>query len=211
MAYTVYATLLCVIVIALAARPAYAHSEHHEHGDEHAGHHMAATNAQQEPARSTANYVIPSIQLVRATDNKSINFAQEIDDDRPVVLNFIYSTCTEICPLTTKVFADFQTKLGKNRNQVHLVSVSIDPEQDTPTTLKNYAKKYHAGKNWNFYTGTAEASLEIQKAFDAYRGDKMNHVPATYLRAAPGKPWLRLDGLISADTLQRNYQELISQ
>jgi protein SCO1/2 len=89
-----------------------------------------------------------------------------------------------------------------------MVSVSIDPEQDTPASLKKYAKKYKAKSQWNFYTGTVAASIEAQKAFGAYRGDKMNHVPATYLRVASGQPWLRIDGFASPDELLRSYQEL---
>jgi protein SCO1/2 len=91
-----------------------------------------------------------------------------------------------------------------------MVSISIDPEQDTPATLKKYAQKYKAKSQWNFYTGSVAASVEAQKAFDAYRGDKMNHVPVTYLRAAPDKPWLRIDGFVSPDELLRSYQELTS-
>jgi protein SCO1/2 len=79
-------------------------------------------------------------------------------------------------------------KLGKSLDKVHIITISIDPEQDTPATLKKYAKKYKAKLQWNFYTGTVAASVEAQKAFQAYNGDKMNHVPATFLRTAPGKP-----------------------
>jgi protein SCO1/2 len=143
-------------------------------------------------------------------DGKAVDLASELNDGRPVLVNFLYTTCTEICPLTAETFSKFQTKLGKNRDKVHMLSISIDPEQDTPASLKKFSKKYKAKSQWNFYTGTTSASIEAQKSFDAYRGDKMNHVPVTYLRAAPGQSWLRIDGFVSPEELLRSYKELTS-
>jgi protein SCO1 len=177
----------------------------------HEGHdHHAMDMATKQPIKfSTASYTIPSVQLVRE-DGKAVDLASEIDDGRAVVLNFVFTSCTDICPLTTDMLSKFQTKLGKSLDKVHIITISIDPEQDTPATLKKYAQKYKAKSQWNFYTGTVEASIEAQKAFQAYNGDKMNHVPATYLRAAPGKPWQRIDGFVSPDELLSSYRELIA-
>ena len=179
----------------------------HAHED-HSHHAMQDMATKQELKRATVSYTLPAIKLVRE-DGKEIILPEELNDGRAVVLSFVYTTCTEICPLTSETFSKLQSKLGKSRNKVHMVSISIDPEQDTPATLKKYAKKYQAKSQWNFYTGTVAASVETQKAFDAYRGDKMNHVPVTYLRAAPDKPWLRIDGFVSPDELLRSYQELV--
>ncbi len=88
------------------------------------------------------------------------------------------------------------------------MSISIDPESDTPTILSEYAKKFGAGSDWDFYTGTTEASLAIQKAFNAYRGDKMNHSSVIFMRAAPGKSWVRLEGFVSPDVAIREYRSL---
>jgi protein SCO1/2 len=93
---------------------------------------------------------------------------------------------------------------------VHLVSISIDPEQDTPERLSEYARRFHAGPEWRFYTGTTQASVAVQRAFEAYRGDKMDHTPATFLRAAPGRPWVRIDGFASSEELAREFHELVA-
>jgi len=89
------------------------------------------------------------------------------------------------------------------------MSVSIDPDNDTPARLREYAKRFSAGPQWNHYTGTLAASVALQKAFNAYRGDKMNHQPTTYLRAAPGKPWVRLDGFYGPTALIDEYQRAL--
>ena len=162
-----------------------------------------------EVKRSMAHYELPDISLLR-DDGKSVSLQAELDDGRPVVMNFIFTTCSAICPVTTRTFSMFQEGLGSERNKVHMVSISIDPEQDTPSALRKYASKYGAGPEWHFYSGTEAASIAAQKAFDVYRGDKMNHTPVTLLRAAPGQPWLRIDGLASAADLLSDYRTLVS-
>jgi protein SCO1/2 len=127
----------------------------------------------------------------------------ELNDGRPVVMNFIFTTCTSICPLLSQTLARLQDALGSERDQVHIVSISIDPEEDTPARLAAYAKRYSAGPEWRHYTGTMEAILATAKAFNVYRGDKMSHTPVTLLRRAPGEAWIRFDGFATADELLR--------
>jgi len=150
--------------------------------------------------RSLAEYLIPDVTMVRE-DGKSVNLAAELNDGRPVVLNFVYTSCTTICPMSSQVFEQFQDDLGGEREAVHLMSISIDPEQDTPARLREYAGRFHALKGWDHYSGTLAASLAVQKAFNAFRGDKMSHIPLTLVRAAPGKPWVRFDGFARAEDL----------
>lgn len=159
--------------------------------------------------RTMVDYVLPQVNLVR-DDGKTVLLADELNDGRPVVLNFIYTTCTGICPLSSQVFSQLQEKLGATRSSVHLVSISIDPEEDTPARLVKYAKKYKAGPQWQYYTGTMEASLATQRAFDVYRGDKMAHDPVIFLRASPGKPWLRINGFVTADDLLSEFRGLVA-
>jgi protein SCO1 len=159
--------------------------------------------------RSTADYALPQVSLVR-DDGRTVSLARELDDGRPVVLNFIFTTCTTICPVLSQTFTQLQEKLGSERGQVHLISISIDPEQDTPERLAEYGRKFHAGPQWRFYTGTTQASVAVQRAFAAYRGDKMEHTPVTFLRAATGKHWVRIDGFASADELARELHGLVA-
>ncbi|HEX4152451.1 MAG TPA: SCO family protein [Steroidobacteraceae bacterium] len=150
--------------------------------------------------RSEARYVIPSVTLVRQ-DGKSVNLPAELDDGRAVVLNFIYTSCTTICPMSSQSFEQFQEQLGAARDSVHLVSISIDPEQDTPARLRDYAAQFHAQRGWDHYSGSLSAVLSVERAMNAYRGAKMTHTPLTLMRAAPGKEWIRFDGFARADEL----------
>jgi protein SCO1/2 len=154
-----------------------------------------------------ARYTLPAVQLVR-DDGKVVSLPEEMNDGRPVVLNFIFTTCSSICPLMSQVFAQFQQQLGADSGQVHLMSISVDPEEDTPARLHEYAHKFHAGPGWQHYTGTIEASLAAQRAFNVWRGDKMSHTPVTFVRLTPDSPWLRIDGFVTADELLQRYRQL---
>ena len=168
--------------------------------DEHAHHHHHAAPAASTVSRSEAPYALPKVML-RDQDGAAVALAQRLDDGRPVLLNFIYTSCTAICPPMTRIFAEVQNRLGAERRRLHMVSVSIDPEHDTPRQLKDYARQFGADDSWIFLTGSSAASTSVQKAFNAYRPDKMGHTPLTFLRRAPGQPWVRLDGLAQADRI----------
>jgi protein SCO1/2 len=177
----------------------------HDH-EQHEHHHHA--QIADELKRTEVAYKVPAVTLVRQ-DGTKVEFPQQLDDGHPVILDFIYTSCTSVCPVTSQVFSQLQDQLGKDRDNVHMISISIDPEYDTPARLTQYASKYHAGPEWQHYTGTTQASIAMQKAFDVYRGDKMDHSPVTFLRAAPGKPWVRLEGFATPDILVRAYRDLI--
>jgi len=169
--------------------------------DPHAAHRqMMSAQAGSAVLRTTVKYPVPHVSLVRA-DGASVFLDQELNDGRPVVVNFIFTTCATICPLTSKVFSMLQAKLGEDRSKVHLVSISIDPEQDTPARLRDYAARFAAGPGWQHYTGTLQASIEAQKSFGVYQGDKASHQPVTLVRAAGSDHWVRLDGFATADDM----------
>ena len=205
------AALLTSLVLAAAAALCLssARAEDSAGADPHAHHHhmMEAPPA---VVRSTTNYTVPDITLVRS-DGARVSLAHELDDPRPVLLDFIYTTCTTICPVLSQTFAEVQKQLGADAAKVKMVSVSIDPEEDTPVRLADYAKRYQAGPQWSFYTGTMQASIAVQRSFDVYRGDKMNHSPVTLFRAAPGQPWIRLDGFATPAAVLGEVRTQIAQ
>lgn len=198
-------TVVGALAVALSVLPAVARAadghEHHHHHHHHHAEMVKALNV------VDAGYVMPEVKMTRA-DGVQRDFAKDIDAGGPVVLNFIYTSCTAICPMSSQVFSSFQQKLGDEAAKVKLVSVSIDPEYDTPARLAAYARKYNAGANWTFYTGSLKNSIAVQKAFDAYRGDKMNHVAVTFMRKTPNDRWVRIEGMAGADELLQAYRGL---
>jgi protein SCO1 len=179
----------------------------HAAQDEDHSHHQHERSAPPEYQKAVKDYALPQVTLVRS-DGKKVRFPEEIDDGKPVVLNFVYTTCTAVCPILSQTFAEFQKRLGADAEKVRMVSISIDPEQDTPERLAEYAKRYNAGPQWAHYTGTLGTSVKLQKAFQAYYGDKMHHRPVTFIRVAPGQPWVRLDGFVTPDDLEKEYRQV---
>ena len=168
---------------------------------DHSAHMAEAGDKGAKVKRSEVSYTLADVKMVRQ-DGKAVKFVSAVNDGRPVLLNFIYTSCTAICPVTSQVFSDVREKLGKEREKVNMISVSIDPEYDSPARLKEYGEHFGATQaSWSFYTGTVPDSVAVQKSFASYQGDKMDHIPVTYLRAAPGRPWVRIDGFASPENL----------
>jgi protein SCO1/2 len=158
--------------------------------------------------RGLESYAIPDVTLV-GQGGERVALSSLFESKRPVMLNFIFTTCTTICPVMTATFASVQRELGEERGELQLVSISIDPEHDTPARLASYARHQHALEPWRFLTGEAASIRTVQEAFRAYRGDKMNHVPLTFLRASPDEPWLRIEGFATSADLVREYRGLV--
>lgn len=170
-------------------------------------HDAGHAGAQPGYTRSLASYALPDAKLVDM-DGKPFALSTDLNGADPVMLNFVFTTCSAICPVMSATFAQVQQRLAREGDRLRFVSISVDPEHDTPARLRDYAKKFGAGPRWSFVTGSAEASLAAQRAFDVYRGDKMSHDPVTLMRAAPGGPWVRLDGFASAHELIEEYRRL---
>jgi len=157
--------------------------------------------------RSIESYQIPATELIDR-HGQPVILSKLLNGDRPVVLNFIFTTCPSFCPILSATFGQIQNELANDSAKPQLVSISIDPEHDTPTRLKAYAKKFKAGSNWTFLTGSYDSILEIQRVFRAYKGEKMNHVPLTFLHHPGSTNWLRLEGFTSGKDLLREYHSL---
>ncbi|MFV1984794.1 MAG: SCO family protein [Thiohalomonadales bacterium] len=135
------------------------------------------------------------------TENKTVRLLDELNKG-PVVVNFIFTSCTAICPILSSTFSQIQKRFDQlNNKNISLISFSIDPERDTPARLKEYAAKFNAGDRWNFYTGTVANMRSIENMFGNYRGNKMNHLPYTFIRMNKDSQWIRLKGFVSASVI----------
>jgi protein SCO1 len=96
-------------------------------------------------------------------DGKEFKFYDDLIAGKNVVINFIFTTCNEICPLTTARMAVVQEKLGDAVGRdVFMYSISIDPENDRPEQLKNYAEAFRIGPGWKLLTGKPEDIAAIR-------------------------------------------------
>jgi protein SCO1/2 len=177
-------------------------------GDPHAKH-RKMLQSDVRYVKSVAPYSMPDVAVLDQ-HGAGQRFQELMDSDSPLVLNFIFTSCTTICPVLSATFSQAQNDLQDQPSPPTMVSISVDPDYDTPERLNNYAESFSAGSNWMFLTGGKNEMLAIQKSFDAYRGDKLNHLPLTFLRASSDSPWVRLEGFTSARQLLEEYQELVA-
>lgn len=177
-------------------------------GDGHAHHRamMEKTGYQ----RSEQSYPLIDRRLVGMSGEET-SLPKVLDTEGPVMLNFIFTTCPTICPVMSGVFSQVQKQLGPASGEVRMISISIDPEYDTPERLRDYARRFDAGPQWQFLTGDPADIIAVQKAFDVYRGTKMSHEPTTLLRGSKNEPWIRLDGIASAGEIVAEYQNLVGR
>jgi len=167
-------------------------------------HHQHLIKKTTDYVKKSESYVIPDVTLIQS-DGGSAPLKTLINGEEAIILNFIFTSCAAICPIMSGTFAQVSSKLTKH-NKVRIVSISIDPEYDTPAMLKKYAKKFDADSKWVFLTGDLQDIISVQKAFNAYRGKKMNHAPATFIRTKNKSTWLRLDGFASSDDIIREFK-----
>lgn len=172
---------------------------------EHAAHHQMMQR--QGYTRSVHSYATPDLTLLDQ-QGAATSLTEQLDTHQPVMLNFIFTTCTTICPVLSATFSQIQEQLGSEIASVRMISITIDPEQDRPEQLRAYAERYQAGPQWRFLTGDIENVIAVQKAFDIYRGSKTNHRPITLLRGSGAAKWVRIDGIASANEIIDEYRTL---
>ncbi|WP_088278728.1 SCO family protein [Ideonella sp. A 288] len=189
---------LGLVVVALASGwPATAGAQ-----VDHRHHHATAKALPEGLSRRVVDVRLPDV-TVQQHDGRKLRFAQQFAGEAPVVVNFIYTSCTAICPPMTQILAHTQHTLGDRVGQLRMVSVSIDPEHDTAARLAEYAGRFSAGPQWHFDTGSQATSDAIQRAFGVYSPDRMSHTPTTFVRARGATRWVRLDGFATPELLIR--------
>ncbi|HLF95599.1 MAG TPA: SCO family protein [Methylococcaceae bacterium] len=127
----------------------------------------------------------PNIPLT-TQDGKTVRFYDDLIKDKVVAINFIYTQCGDVCPMETANLRRVQKELGERVGRdIFLVSISVDPERDTPQALKEYAGKFKAGPGWTFATGKKDDIKRLRQKLGLYReeagGEKLNQHHTSFL------------------------------
>jgi protein SCO1/2 len=123
-----------------------------EVADPHAAHHMGEQQAQPSPAQK----YFSDVELLDQ-DGRKLRFYTDVLKGKTVIINAFFTTCTSVCPPMNRNLEKLQEALGERVGKdVFIVSITVDPETDTPPRLKEYARRFHAGAGWTFLTGKKE-------------------------------------------------------
>jgi protein SCO1/2 len=193
-----------------AQEPGHEHHQHHHtaggEADPHA-HHKAMLSKPAEPAKST------EVDLLDRTlvdqDGRQVKFVSDVIGDKIVVMDFVYTSCTTVCPVLSAVFGQMQGRLGDQLGEdVALVSVSVDPIRDTPQRLKAYAAKHQAKPGWTWLTGPKRTMDEVLDGLGAYSPNFEDHPAMVLVGDGRTGEWSRFFGFPSPDRLMEQVQAL---
>jgi protein SCO1/2 len=154
-----------------------------------------------------ARYRVPDVSVVD-TRGRSVRLPGPMESDTPLLVNFIYTTCSTICSTQTATLAELQRQLAARGARAHFVSFTIDPDNDTPQRLAAFARQFSIERDWDFYSGDYNDLLRVQQAFDVYRGAKAGHPPVILLRHSRQAPWVRVEGFATPAELLSVYRQL---
>jgi protein SCO1 len=155
--------------------------------------------------REEVTVEVPDVTLVNQRGDR-VPLQAKLGSERPVFVEFIFATCTTICPVLSAGYASLQGRV-EDPLQVELVSITIDPEHDGPPQLREYLDRYGAKPGWDFLTGTREDIDTVMRAFDAFVADKMSHRPLIFVHAPHADHWVRLYGFPGSKDLLAEYED----
>lgn len=178
-------------VLALLAGPAMAHDAHQHHGP--------ATAPSDAPALVTIR--LPDVPLVDGT-GAARRLGTDVIGSRLVVMDFIFTSCTSVCPVLSSVLGLVQERLGPRLGpEVTMVSVSIDPATDTPARMAEYGARFGAGPEWTLLTGTKPNIDRLLARVGVHAPNPADHTPVVLVGDPERQTWLRLYGMPSPEQI----------
>lgn len=140
-------------------------------------------------------------------NGRTLHFYDDVLKGHQVVISFFFTSCKELCPLSTARLARVKDILGKRENLV-FVSISVDPENDTPEKLKPYADAFGVGDNWLLLTGKPENLKTIAARLGNREEFKEQHRNEIVLGNAATGEWSRNSAFIEPERLAYDILQL---
>ena len=144
-------------------------------------------------------------------DGQKVRFYTDVLKNKVVVVNTFFTTCTNICPPMNRNFEKIQEALGDRLGKdAFLVSITVDPETDTPTRLKEYGRRFHARPGWMFLTGKKENVDWALYKLGQYVETKDDHTSIFIIGNEPKGLWKKAMGLAKAEELIKIVEDVIN-
>ncbi len=161
--------LLAALLVCVTQAQAFEAMTGHDHNHGQAG----------QAAKSHFEFRFPAMSLVDHR-NRTVELGQLFAYDENVVFAFFFTHCVAVCTTLTQTLKNLQPRLPEG---TRIAMISIDPDTDTPELLSDYVDKHGIDdRNWSLLTGDNHSIVELQKSFEAYRGNKMNHSVSLFLK-----------------------------
>ena len=195
------APALAAVALALAVPAAAQDAGHAGHGagarDPHAHHEAMAAGGggDRGSVEVGAGLDIPDVP-VRDQSGAERRFYRDLVAGKTVAMNFVFTTCTTICPPMGANFGRLRRELGERAGRdLHLISISVDPVTDTPERLAAWSHQFGAGPGWTLVTGDRVEITRLLKALEVFNPDFTQHSPVVLIGNDPAGEWTRAHGL----------------
>jgi len=157
-------------------------------------HHHPAPAPPPVAALAARTFTVPDVE-VRTQSGESRRFYRDLVQGRVVAMNFVFTSCTTVCPTMGVTFARVQKMLAERGSNAALISVSIDPVTDTPQRLAAWSQRLGAQPGWTLVTGNKTDINELLKALGLFTADPAAHTPVVLVANEAEGRWERVDGL----------------
>jgi protein SCO1/2 len=189
---------VAVFTTAQAQKPAPP-AEPHDHS------HMSKS-AESSPAQK----YFTDVELINQ-DGKKVHFYSDVLKGKTVIVNAFFTSCTSVCPPMNRNMEKIQEALGDRAGRdVFLVSMTVDPETDTPVRMKEYAKKFHAGPGWIFLTGKKENLDWALYKLGQYVETKDDHTTVLIIGNEPTGLWKKAFGMANVAELVQVVESVVN-
>ena len=159
-------------------------------------------------APTEARVEVPDVELVDQ-DGKPVRLRALLSGNKVIIADFIFTTCTTVCPMLSSIVSKIQDRLGSRMGKdVVIVSVSVDPERDTPARLKAYAKRWKAGPGWVWLTGPKDVVDRVLKGMGAYTPNFNDHPAMVLVGDGRTGTWTRFNGFPEQDLILARVAEI---
>jgi protein SCO1/2 len=159
---------------------------------------------------SPAMKYFSDVELVNQ-DGQKMRFYSDVLKDKVVVINTFFSTCISVCPPMNRNLEKVQEALGDRLGKdAFIVSLSVDPEVDTPPRLKDYSRRFHARPGWIFLTGKKENVDWALYKLGQYVQSRDDHSTIIIIGNEPKGLWKKALGLARPDELMKIVDDVIN-
>jgi protein SCO1/2 len=148
---------------------------------------------------------------------RRLRFYDDLVRDKVVAINFMYTSCSRSCGLSSQNISSLQDALGlRLGSDVMLYSISIDPEHDTPEALAAYRRQFAAQPGWSFFVpANAEDAIELRRKLGVYDpdpvadGDFATHTGMVVLGNEPAARWSMVPSLVNPVRLRQAIERIL--
>ena len=159
---------------------------------------------------SPARKYFSDVELINQ-DGQKVRFYSDVLKDKVVIINTFFTTCVSVCPPMNRNLEKIQEVLGDRLGKdAFLVSISVDPETDTPPRLKEYSRRFHARPGWLFLTGTKENVNWALYKLGQYVETRDDHTTIIIIGNEPKGLWKKAIGLAKLDELMKIVDDVIN-